>query len=122
MENIEHFKRKLEEEKTLLAKELETVGRINPSNPKDWEPKPTNTDFLATDPNEVADSIEDYEQNAAILKQLEIRWNDVNLALKKIAENTYGTCEVGNESIEKERLEANPAARTCIAHKDQELS
>ena len=33
-----------------------------------------------------------------------------------IAAGTYGTCEVSGEQIEEDRLEADPAARTCKAH------
>lgn len=116
--DITYFKEKLEGEKALLKKELESVGRVNPENPADWEAKPTNTEFLATDPNEVADNIEDFEQNTGILKQLEIRWNDILGALERIEKGTYGTCEIEKHPIEKERLEANPAARTCLNHKD----
>lgn len=119
--DIQQFKKKLEEEKDLLQKELETVGRVNPDNPKDWEAKPSDTDFLATDPNEVADNIENFEENTAILKQLEIKWNNVKNALERIESGTYGTCEISGEKIEKERLEANPAARTCLTHKDREI-
>lgn len=115
-----YFKQKLEEEKGLLEKELKTVGRINPDNPNDWESKPSNTEFLAADTNEVADSIDDYEQNTAILKQLEIRWNNVKSALERIDKGTYGVCAISGEKIEHERLEANPAARTCLTHKDKE--
>ena len=38
--NTEHFKKKLEEEKAKIIAELETVGRINPDNPEDWEAVP----------------------------------------------------------------------------------
>ena len=33
---------------------------------------------------------------------------------------TYGSCEISGEAIEVERLEANPAARTCKAHIERE--
>lgn len=119
--DIQYFKQKLVEERDLLRKELETVGRVNPDNPADWEPKASNTEFLATDPNEVADSIEDLEQNTGILKQLEIKWNDVQGALERIEKGTYGVCEISGEPIEHERLEANPSARTCLEHKEEEI-
>ena len=99
-----------------LEAELKTVGRVNPDNPKDWEPIPEKMDILASDDNEVADSIEAFEENTAILKELEIRYNDVKRALGKITDGSYGICETGKEPIEKERLEANPAARTCKKH------
>ena len=51
-----------------------------------------------------------------MLKELEIRYNDIKDALDKIEKNKYGICEVSGEEIEEERLIANPAARTCKAH------
>ena len=64
----------------------------------------------------MADSIEQYDNNKAILEQLEIRLNEVKRALEKIENGTYGKCEVSGEDIELDRLEANPAAKTCKAH------
>ncbi|MEK7514251.1 MAG: hypothetical protein AAB587_00290 [Patescibacteria group bacterium] len=110
-----HFKNKLEEELAILEKELKSVGRRNPQNPADWEAKPDSTERSA-DPTDSADTIEDFEENTAILKQLEIRFNEIKEALSRITDGTYGICEKGKEIIETDRLEANPAARTCKAH------
>ena len=118
--NTEHFKHKLEDERKLLENELKTVGRKNPSNPSDWEPTPGETDAAATEPDERADKLEQFGENAAILDELEVRWNNVKRALKKIEDGAYGTCEISGEPIEEERLEVNPAARTCTAHMEQE--
>jgi RNA polymerase-binding transcription factor DksA len=111
-----YFKDKLEKEFKTLEAELRSVGHRNPDNPKDWEPSSGEVDINASDAADIADNIESYESNTAILKPLEIQYNDVKLALDKIKNGTYGTCEIGGESIEKSRLEANPAARTCVAH------
>ncbi len=119
--DVEHFKSKLEAEQQKLEGELRTVGRINPTNSADWEPKPSAMDTSPSDENEMADNIEEFEENSAILKNLEIQLNDVKKALKKIEEGTYGICEISHEPIEIERLEANPAARTSLAHKDEHL-
>ncbi|TSC68394.1 MAG: DnaK suppressor protein [Parcubacteria group bacterium Gr01-1014_72] len=116
MKNLDGYKQKLEEELKTLEAELKSVGRVNPSNPADWEPVPEKMDILASDQNEVADSMEAFEENAAILKQLEIRYNEVKSALKRIAEGAYGNCAVGGEAIEEDRLNANPAATTCKRH------
>ncbi len=115
--NTTHFKAELEKELALVESELKTVGVHNPENISDWEatPPPT-TDVLGGDENEAADRLETYEENAGILKQLEIRYNEIRAALKKIESGTYGICEVSGEPIEKERLEANPAAATCMKH------
>jgi DnaK suppressor protein len=47
---------------------------------------------------------------------LQARLSDVNRALDKIEAGTFGSCEVSNEPIEADRLEANPAARTNKAN------
>lgn len=121
-EQIQQFEARLQEEKTLLEKELATVGRKNPENPNDWQPIPTDMDTSHADENEVADTIEEFEDNTAILKQLEIRYNEVTRALEKIQSGTYGMCEISGEPIEMDRLEANPAARTSKAHMNDEHS
>ena len=113
--NTDAYKSRLLEEKTNLEAELQTVGRKNPSNPADWEAVPEETGQEA-DQADAADLIEGYESNTAILKDLEIRYNDVLGALSRIEQGTYGTCEVGGEQIEEDRLIADPAARTCKAH------
>lgn len=115
MEKIDtqHFKEKLEVEFKIVTGELQGIARINPSNPNDWEPIPANMDTLETDKNEVADRIEAFEKNTALVKELEIRFNNIKRALKKIEENKYGICEDTGKQIPLARLEANPAARTC---------
>jgi RNA polymerase-binding transcription factor DksA len=124
MANIDnaHFKQKLEDELKVLEGELQSVGRRNPSNPADWEPVPTEMNIQHADKNEEADKIEQYEENTAVLKELEIRYNNVKLALEKIEKGTYGKCEISGEDIELDRLEANPAARTCKTHMESSLS
>ncbi len=111
-----HFKIMLEKELKTLEAELKSVGHINPSNPKDWEPSSGEVDVNASDSADIADNIESYESNTAILKPLERQYNDVKLALDKIEKGTYGICEVSGETIEIDRLEANPSARTSVAH------
>lgn len=105
---------KTEQEKVLA--ELKTVGRINPENPGDWEPVPKTPDGDTADEGDIADNIDDYEENSAILKNLEIRLNEIKAALARLEKGTYGICIVDNTPIEIERLTANPAAATCKAH------
>jgi RNA polymerase-binding transcription factor DksA len=108
-------KARLEEEKTRLEAQLSTVGRRNPSNPNDWEATALETE-REPDPTDQAIQLDTYQENEAVLTDLEIRYNDVKSALERIDSGTYGICEVGGETIEAERLEADPTARTCMAH------
>jgi RNA polymerase-binding transcription factor DksA len=115
-DTIKKYKKQLEQELGEVEKELKTVGRKNPDNPADWEAVPEKMDIMPADDNEVADSIESYEENTAILKQLEIRFNELKNALTRINDGTFGICTVGNETIESDRLDANPASTTCKKH------
>src|SRR3972149_4028600 len=114
--DYEHFKKKLEAEKKLLREELEKVGRRNPDTLSDWEATPTARDSSQADENTVADGIEDYEENVAIVDTLETRYQDLKSALDKIKHGTYGLCQVCGEEMDAERLEANPSARNCRLH------
>jgi len=111
-------KDKLEKELLSLEKDLGSIGRRNPSNPEDWEATPAPMDISSADKNEMADGIEEFEDNTAVLKQLETRYNEVKKALGRIDAGTYGKCDVGGAShdIEEDRLLANPAAATCKTH------
>ena len=114
--NLEHYKDALTKELKNLDGELRTVGRVNPDNPKDWEPTPAAMNVERADSSEVAENISEYEEHTAVLKQLEIRYNEVKDALKRIEGGAFGLCSVCRKEIETGRLEANPAATTCTAH------
>ena len=114
--NLEKFQQRLEKEEVSLLAQLEKVGRKNPDRPADWEARSEDMDILRADRNEVADKFGSFEGDVAIVKELEPQLNDVRLALEKIKNGTYGICEIGDEPIEEDRLEANPAARTCKKH------
>lgn len=119
--NTDKYKKMLEEEALNLTAELKTLGVQNPQVASDWVERTDDLDTSNADLNEVADRTEEYDERRATLAVLEGRLNNVNLALKKIADGTYGICEVSGEPIEEDRLEANPAARTSKAHMDTEL-
>lgn len=114
--DTDFFKEKLEEELFLIERELNEVGRKNPDNEMDWEAEPADLGGDHADDSEIADKIEEYEENTAVLKDLEIRYNDIKDALNKIEEGKYGICEVCGVQIEEDRLIANQAARTCKKH------
>lgn len=115
MINLDTFKKKLLAEKELVEKELGTVGRRNPENAADWEPVAAVLERPA-ERDEVADKLESFEENVAIVRQLESRLGEITAALKRIEDGTYGACSQCGKRIETERLEANPAATTCKQH------
>ena len=111
-----YFKRELEKEYTTLVDELKSIGRINPQHSGDWEATSNNLAVDAADEGEVANVIDSLEENTAILSKLEPRLNEVKAALERIRSGAFGICTVCNKPIEEERLVANPAATTCVAH------
>jgi len=56
------------------------------------------------------------EKDLSILEQVEAELADVEHALRRLDEGTYGTCEVCGKTIDEERLEALPATRLCLEH------
>ena len=56
------------------------------------------------------------ERDISILEQVEGELADVERALQRLDEGTYGRCEACGEPIDEERLEALPAARFCVKH------
>lgn len=115
-------KNQLEQELAELEKELQSLGVQNPDTPADWIPTPSAAPVSTADENVVADRSEDWQERRGTLDLLETRYNNIKRALQKIAAGEYGVCEVGGEAIENDRLAANPAARTCKAHLEEEAN
>lgn len=116
--NHAHFKKVLADEQQLLKRQLESVGRINPENHNDWEPAMNRESTETAELESRASDITEFEDRSAVEFALEERYNEITAALVRIDEGAYGTCIVCNKTIEEERLNANPAARTCKAHRD----
>jgi DnaK suppressor protein len=55
-------------------------------------------------------------ENQALAAQLKDQLGDVELALTKLDQGTYGRCETCGAPIGEARLEVMPATRYCIDH------
>jgi DnaK suppressor protein len=55
-------------------------------------------------------------ENQALAGQLRDQLAEVDHALEKFEQGTYGSCEVCGNAIAAPRLEAMPATRYCIDH------
>ncbi|MBU6426676.1 TraR/DksA C4-type zinc finger protein [Patescibacteria group bacterium] len=114
--DLEYFKKKLLAEKADIEAELSGISQKDSSGPGGWEATSGKIEVDAADENEVADKFEELEENAGIAGQLENQLSEINSALDRIANGTYGICEKCGEPIERERLDANPSARISIKH------
>lgn len=118
MTNTNDLKNMLLAEKARIESEMRGVAHKNPDIEGDWEPSAPDLNNPPADPNDVADSIEAFEGNSAIEVELEARLLEVDTALARIEAGTYGICRMCGMTIEDARLHANPAAPTCIAHRE----
>ena len=119
--DIEYFKKKLEEEKALLEEELGDIGRVTNAETGDWDPVPVEVDQSTADENLNADRFESFTERSSTLDTLEARLEEVRAALTRLENGTFGTCEISGEEIERDRLEANPAARTNKANMNEKV-
>ena len=55
-------------------------------------------------------------ENTILAGQLQAELDEVERALEKLDDGTYGACEVCSAPIAEARLEAMPATRYCIDH------
>jgi DnaK suppressor protein len=53
-------------------------------------------------------------QTAALARQVQTHLAEIDAAIQRLASGTYGTCEHCGQPIAQARLEARPAASTCI--------
>lgn len=110
------YKHKLEEEKKTLLGELAAIGVRDPKS-QAWEAVVPAADAAEiADANTAGDRFEDFEENTAVMIPLKARLAEVEAALGRLEHGGYGVCRVCSNPIEEARLEANPAAETCLTH------
>ena len=66
------------------------------------------------DAEDMAELIINNTTDQALLHQLEAEMLEIDAALERIAQGTYGICEKTLKHIPLERLMANPLARTVV--------
>ena len=54
------------------------------------------------------------EKDLSILERVESELVDIEYALRRLDDGTYGTCEACGKPIDEDRLEAMPATRLCL--------
>jgi len=67
-------------------------------------------------PADIATEQQQREIDLSMIEQIEAELNDVEIALRKLDEGGYGSCEACGGTIDAERLAALPATRFCIEH------
>ncbi len=109
------IKEKLENERDVLLEQIRDIGKLNPET-NEWEATPEELNSRESDQNDMADRFEDFEARSIMIKVLESRLNNILSSLKGLNRESFGRCEVCKKNIEMDRMEVNPAAKTCKKH------
>ncbi len=110
---LEELQSRLLDEQRRLREEL---GRMGTQSETAADNFPAKFPEFGQEEDENAQEVDTYQNRLSIERDLESELADVDAALARIADGTFGTCEVCGQPIAEERLHANPAARTCTAH------
>ena len=101
---LQNLRTGFDEENIHTESEDESVGQLS---------------HLDQHPADQASETFEREKDFSILEQVEAELADVERALKRLDDGTYGTCEACGTAIADERLEAMPATRFCVQHQQQ---
>lgn len=101
---LESFKNKLLDRRVQIEKNLRGTS-LELDSMKDLE---------LNDEGDYAAAVSETVVDSAILVQQRKELNEIELALDKIKNGTYGTCEMCEEPISKARLEVKNFAKYCI--------
>ncbi|HYF11971.1 MAG TPA: TraR/DksA C4-type zinc finger protein [Actinomycetota bacterium] len=115
MTSIDH-----DEARTLLLEEQERLQQIRNSLAR--EPVDGNSErdalgeisFADQHPADVASETFEREKDVSILENVDEQLRDVDGALKRLDDGSYGRCEICGKDIGDERLRARPEARYCV--------
>ena len=113
--NPEQARQRLEEERARLEGVRATFADEHLSDESETE---NLSELSSIDQHQADVGSETFERekDISILEQIEAELADVEHALHRLDDGTYGTCEVDGKPIPADRLEAMPAARFCLEH------
>ena len=106
---INKIKKELNERKIQIIKDLEDITDKDSSS----KHRVKFPDF-GDKSDENAQEIDEYTTNLATDKVLESTLRDINNALQRIEDGTYGICKYCKKAIGKNRLLARPVASACV--------
>ena len=105
----------MQAELAALQEELADHGKSTDEDGDEWEGS-SESEGEEADELDAANDLEELGTNVPLVADLQKRNKEIKSALRKMKDGTYGSCDECGEDIDLERLEANPAAATCIRH------
>lgn len=114
---IEELREKLEREKATTEKTLAKFAKKDENVKGDWDtrfPKFDGSESGSAALEKAADEVTEYGNLLPIEHNLEIKLENINLALEKIQKGKYGICEKCGQEIEEEKLRISPETKLCL--------
>jgi len=112
---LTELKEKLKKQKASIEVELGRFAKKDENLKGDWD-----TRFPKADGGvggqileDAADQVEEYVNLLPVEHNMELRLQNIDLALKKIKKGGYGKCENCGRNIDEKRLKVFPEAREC---------
>lgn len=115
-QSLQQLKVSLQKEAAELRKQLTQVATKDPAVKGGYQAK---VEDLGHDEYDTAIEDADLDRNFALEEELKRKLLQIETAIQKIDNGTYGACSHCNNPIEEKRLEAIPFVSLCIscAHK-----
>lgn len=117
---LEYFKKKLLEEK---ANVLNTLKRMEEHQPNDASMREYTEELSAYDnhPADLGTEMFMTAMQANLENHNRYRITEIDRALEKIEEGTYGKCQLCGSEVAEERLEIMPEANICMKCAEEKL-
>lgn len=106
---------RLEKEKTRLRSIAHNLAEEHDLEETNMDERPEGElSSIDQHPADTGSETFEREKDMAILSTLEDQLGEIDEALKRVEEGTYGVCEACGKEIGTERLEVVPTARYCV--------
>ncbi len=107
----DEFKQRLIEERGRVR---EALDRLHQDNPGSLEEDTGEVSFYDNHPGDIATATFDRELDEGLEEGAERRLQQIDAALQRIDDGSYGICAVCGKPITEQRLRAVPWATLCI--------
>ena len=110
-ETSEAIKQELLDRKSKILNDLQDISQ---QDSHEVDNRSAKFPEYGSKPDENAQEVSEYSTTLVTEKILEKTLEDINKAIKRLEEGTYGTCKYCGEIINPKRLLARPIASSCI--------
>ena len=110
--NLDTARNLLTEQRSRLAEDLENLTAESDAQ------KESLSELSVVDqhPGDIGTETFEMEKNQSIIESLHAQLRDIDEALARVDDGSYGSCAQCHQPIPDARLEAVPAARFCVEH------